>query len=446
MASSPTILVIGGGLSGLSLSLFLTRFLPQATIKIYEARPASQPSTSGTINMTPNALRVLDHIGIYQSLIPDGYNFDTISMMNHRFDTLATIPMAGAADFGYQALRIERSFIHLALLAKVKEQSQIEVIYGSKCSSVSESDSGVTVTFENGTTSTGDLLIACDGIHSTVRKSFMANPEDHDPKYMQQVSIGGFISTSEIEKYNTKNATYPMMMFGPESETGANFMIWPYTRAGDEVTFFTTISKPDEEEDWKSYAGDGLKLKELLTSVFGGDDSPWNEMVRKTVELSDPERYRFWAFYLHNLPDKFYSEKARIIIIGDAAHAMPPSGGQGGAMAFEDAESLAYALSYAYGTSKLEKLDKPQGLEIVQKWSEHRIARIKTIQELNKRMSDMRKGNSGSTSGMMFTFKVWVIWILGLLGVLGRTRRVINDYNAKQEMINLFGEDVAKLE
>ncbi|KAF3909221.1 hypothetical protein ABW20_dc0103235 [Dactylellina cionopaga] len=446
MAPAPSIAIVGSGLSGLALSLFLNRLIPDATIKIYEVRPSTHTSTSGTINLTPNALRVLDHLGIYKSLIPQGFNFDNLTLMNHQFDILVSIPIANIAEFEYQSLRLERRLLHATLLRKVEEQAKIEILYDSKCTSITESDGGVTVILSNGTTVNADLLIACDGIHSTVRKSFMKDPKDHDPKYTGQVSMGGFISTAEIDKYNVKKVPYPMMMFGPESDHGANFMIWPYNHSGDETTFFTTLSKPDEEEDWNSYAGDKDKLKAILSGIFTAEDSPWNEMVKKTVELSDPERFRFWPFYIHNVPEKFHSEKGRVIMIGDAAHAMPPSGGQGGAMAFEDAETLAYSLAHMYSTSKEETLGAPECLEVLGKWSEHRLRRIQAIQEMNKRMADMRKGSSGSTSGLMFTVKVWVIWVLGLLGVLKRARRAVNNYNGRNEMINVFGESIAKLE
>ncbi|KAK6527226.1 hypothetical protein TWF281_010415 [Arthrobotrys megalospora] len=438
--ASPKIIIIGSGLSGLSLSLSLSNLLPAASIKIYEVRPSTHPSTSGTINLTPNGLRVLDHLGVYKSLIPQGFNFDNLTMLNHQLDVLASIPIAGISEFEYQSLRIERRLVHSALLQKVQEKSQVEIIYDSKCESVEESDAAVTVRFTNGTSATGDILIACDGIHSVVRKSFVKDPKDFEPKYTGQISIGGTITKSQIQEYNVKNTPYPIMMFGPEAGTGANFMIWPYNRAGDQFTFFTTLSKPEEEENWNGFA-DKQNLKSIMQETFHAEDSPWNEMVKKTVELSDVEGYRFWPFYLHSIPEKFYSEKARMIMIGDAAHAMPPSGGQGAAMAFEDAETLAYTLAAGFASNPGESgLNTPQGLEVLSKWSDHRIARMRTIQELNKRMSDMRKGSTGSTSGVMFTVKVWVIWLLGLLGVLGRTRRAINNYDARKEAMGWLAE------
>ncbi|KAJ6256819.1 hypothetical protein Dda_8687 [Drechslerella dactyloides] len=447
--SAPTVAIVGAGLSGLALAIFITRLLPDATIKIYEVRPADQPSSAGTINMTPNALRVLDHLGVYKTLATQGYNFENLTMLNHNLDLFASVPMANVPEFGYQSLRIERRNIHAALLKEAQSKSQIEIIYDCKCTSITDSlsSSTVSITFASGTTTTADLLIACDGIHSTVRKFFVSDPAARDAHFMHSLSIGGFISAAQIAPYNPKNLPYPIMMFAPESQTGANFMLWPYSNDGSELTFFTTLPKETEEADWKAAYADKQKLKDILLTTFNAPDSPWNNLVKRTIEQSDPAMYRHWAFYKHTLPEKFYSDSGRVIVIGDAAHAMPPSGGQGGAMAFEDAETLAYTLAHTLRQSdSSEGLGPAAALANLQMWSEHRLQRLRTIQELNARMTNLRKAGSGVIGGVLFTVKMWVIWAMSWLGVLGRTRRTVNNYDAKKEAEGLFGEDITKLE
>ncbi|KAK6347295.1 hypothetical protein TWF696_007367 [Orbilia brochopaga] len=448
-SAAPTIAIIGGGLSGLALAIFVARLLPDATIKIYEVRPADQPSSWGTINMTPNALRVLDRLGVYKTIAPQGYNFDNLTMLNHNLDLFASVPIANVAEFGYQSLRIERRLIHAALLKEARSKPQIEILYDRKCTGITDSPSSstVSITFSSGETVTADLLIACDGIHSTVRKSFVSDPAAREAHFMNQLSIGGFITAAEIAEYSPKNVTYPIMMFAPESQTGANFMLWPYTHDGQNLTFFTTLPKETEEADWKAAYDDKQKLKDILMETFSAPDSPWNTLVKRTIELSDASKYRHWAFYKHTLPEKFYSDSGRVIIIGDAAHAMPPSGGQGGAMAFEDAETLAYTLAYTLRDSNgSSRLGSATALENLQKWSDHRLQRLRTIAELNARMTSLRKAGNGFVGGVLFAVKMWVIWIMSWLGVLGRTRRAVNNYDAKKEAEVLFGEAITKME
>ncbi|KAF3918287.1 hypothetical protein ABW21_db0203684 [Orbilia brochopaga] len=446
-SSAPNVAIVGAGLSGLALAIFITRLLPDAKIKIYEVRPADQPSSVGTINMTPNALRVLDHLGVYKTIATQGYNFDNLTMLNHNLDLFASVPIANVAEFGYQSLRIERRLIHSALLKAAQSKSQIEIFYDCKCNSITDSPSGVSITLSTGETTTADLLIACDGIHSTVRRSFVSDPAARDAHFMGQLSIGGFITAAEIAEYSPKNITYPIMMFAPESQTGANFMLWPYSNDGQNLTFFTTLPHPTEEADWKATYADKQKLKDILTQTFNAPDSPWNILVKRTIELSDANDYRFWAFYKHTLPEKFYSESGRVIIIGDAAHAMPPSGGQGGAMAFEDAETLAYTIAHTLREpDDSEGLGSTAALANLQKWSDHRLQRLTAIAELNARMTSLRKAGNGFIGGVLFAAKMWVIWIMSWLGVLGRTRRAVNNYDARKEAEVLFGEAVTNSE
>jgi salicylate hydroxylase len=65
MTSQPLqILILGGGIAGLTTALSLTKFSPSPppTITIFEIRP--EPATiGGAVNLTPNALRLLSHLG-----------------------------------------------------------------------------------------------------------------------------------------------------------------------------------------------------------------------------------------------------------------------------------------------------------------------------------------------------------------------------------------------
>lgn len=89
-----------------------------------------------------------------------------------------------------------------------------------------------------------------------------------------------------------------------------------------------------------------------------------------------------------------------MIVIGDAAHAMPPTGGQGAAMAFEDALTLADALS------RLADKDSPTNDEIRQ-WQTVRQQRVKEILKFTSRGGDMRKA---SVSTFAQIVKEWIMW------------------------------------
>jgi 2-polyprenyl-6-methoxyphenol hydroxylase-like FAD-dependent oxidoreductase len=126
------------------------------------------------------------------------------------------------------------------------------------------------------------------------------------------------------------------------------------------------------------------------------------------------------------LPDMehWVSKSGRVILVGDAAHAIPPSGGQGAASAFEDAETLAYVL----GGRSLPCYTLPNLRESLQQWETHRKQRISQILDYTIRAGNIRK----RSSGIMQIFKEWTIWAtFKLYGFQGGGPAWIYNYNAE---------------
>jgi 2-polyprenyl-6-methoxyphenol hydroxylase-like FAD-dependent oxidoreductase len=112
----------------------------------------------------------------------------------------------------------------------------------------------------------------------------------------------------------------------------------------------------------------------------------------------------------------------KVVLIGDAAHAIPPSGGVGGAMAFEDAESLACALS------KSEK-DK----SALQTWENLRKERVKQVVDFTNMVAKLRQASQYS---LVQAIKESFIW--GLLKVRGpEGYRWLYGYDAEIAMSKL---------
>src|SRR3954468_3923575 len=73
MSKPMDIIILGGGIAGLTTALSLTKFAsPPPNITLYEIRP--EPATiGGAVNLTPNALRLLSHLGALQEMQSAGY-------------------------------------------------------------------------------------------------------------------------------------------------------------------------------------------------------------------------------------------------------------------------------------------------------------------------------------------------------------------------------------
>ena len=98
--------------------------------------------------------------------------------------------------------------------------------------------------------------------------------------------------------------------------------------------------------------------------------------------------------------DSWFSPGGRIIVIGDAAHAISPQGGQGAAMAFEDAETLAYTISqpdFAIDT-----------LRFLRTWQNHRKSRMDTVKAFTSRNAALRHP---ARSWFKQTFKEYILWM-----------------------------------
>ncbi|KAK6429214.1 hypothetical protein LTR95_014637, partial [Oleoguttula sp. CCFEE 5521] len=172
------ILILGGGIAGLTTALALTKFAPKdqiPRIKIFEVRPV--PATiGGAVNLTPNALRLLDHLGALPIIRERdyGHTIDFLEVFDIYSTRLATSDFSGPEGKGvgnppYKALRITRGDALKGVLSTLEQHENITLTCGKKTIDINETADKVTLTFEDGETVSGDLLMGCDGIHSVTR-------------------------------------------------------------------------------------------------------------------------------------------------------------------------------------------------------------------------------------------------------------------------------------
>src|SRR5436189_1294657 len=146
--------IIGAGLSGLTLALALHRQGINSTI--YELRPPTTKA-GGALMLSPNALRILDSLGLYKRLSSQGYNFESISFKNHEEVTTDLYYLGDEKLYEYKALRVYRQIL-LTELRNMVNNCKIPVVYGQKFSHViSDSKDGVVFGFTDGSTGSADL-------------------------------------------------------------------------------------------------------------------------------------------------------------------------------------------------------------------------------------------------------------------------------------------------
>ncbi|KAH0562724.1 hypothetical protein GP486_002617 [Trichoglossum hirsutum] len=354
--------IIGSGLSGLSLALALHQQKIGCTI--YETR-AAPLDIGGAVMLSPNALKVLDALGAYERVRDKGYNFETLEYKDGMGNLLETYEFGGEEKYGFKGLRIYRHVLIDELLAMLKERD-IHVQFGKKFSEVlSETEEGVTWSFIDGTTQSASLLVGADGIHSAVRRYLYP---DLQPTFTGMAGITAAVPTAQLKLPTSYHIPVTI-----QTEHGA-FVIAPQKIDGSEVL----IGKQRHVEDldragWDRVFADKPDLVEFLQR----DAEKFPDIVQNAVSHIPHDQINVWPFYVVPKLDRWASSKRHVIILGDAAHAVPPSAGQGINQAFEDIHTFALLLGQADNVDMREALGS---------WQSYRQERVEKIMALNKQI------------------------------------------------------------
>jgi 2-polyprenyl-6-methoxyphenol hydroxylase-like FAD-dependent oxidoreductase len=302
------ITIIGAGLCGLALSLFLKKEGIKSTI--YELRP-NDVTSAGAIMLSPNALRSLDSIGVYDRIKNKGYHFRDLTFRNNDHKFLDAYEMGNKDKYGYDALRVYRQDI-LDELKSMVEEVGIKVVYEKRYSHiVSEGDDGVVFAFTDGEQKKTDLLIGADGIHSRVREHIKSNVK---PIFNNVMAINCAIPTAGV-KFPFEPYQTPVSIHGQ----GGAFVLAAQNSEGSQLLGGIQYRTHDRSRsEWDALWED----KQQLLAMMKQDYDKWNPMVQSALDAIPPETIGIWAF--HSVPhlDKWSSEKGRVVILGDAAHAI----------------------------------------------------------------------------------------------------------------------------
>ena len=122
--------------------------------------------------------------------------------------------------------------------------------------------------------------------------------------------------------------------------------------------------------------------KEQLIGMMRSNYDTWNPMVQSAMDSVPLHTLSIWPFYTVPKLPTWRSLMGRVVIVGDAAHAIPPAAGQGVNQAFEDSHSLSLLLK----ATRNGKIDWSKGLDWWQDYRQGRVARVTDLtNEMNKR-------------------------------------------------------------
>ena len=324
--------------------------------------------------MTPNALRILDLLGVYDSIRSEGYQFDKIVVKTESHVKITEYFLGNENLFGYDALRINRQIL-LAALRKLAQERGISIKYGRKFSKVIAEDvKGVTFEFEDGSTESATCLIGADGIHSKVRRCIHPTA---NPVYTGIMALISAVDRSTLRFPSSEDADNYLPCF-IAGKHGA-FIVLPQSPDGNTIAVLSHSQFPETDKaGWDALRASPDKMMKMQIH----NKEEWPDFVQSVMENIQPDSIAPWPYSFMPHLDTWTSPNKRVILLGDAAHAIPPASGQGAAQAFEDAYSLSLLLSNLGPQVKFEAA--------VEWWQRYRMERTKNILELTQVLNDKR--------------------------------------------------------
>ena len=184
-STSSAVLIIGGGIAGCALALFLSRL--NISARVFEAYPETV-EVGGGLQVAPNGGNVLRALGLHTALAESGAVCRTFRLCNHHGQTLMEIPLKGRERYGVDAITCSRHALRTVLLNALTTEG-VRVEYHKRLTSLHQTEAAVTASFEDGTVAVGQVLVGADGIHSITRTLLF--PTTPSPVYM------GFMSGTE---------------------------------------------------------------------------------------------------------------------------------------------------------------------------------------------------------------------------------------------------------
>lgn len=327
--------IVGAGIGGLTLALELHE--AGIPVHVYEALPEIGAVGVG-INVLPHASQILCRLGLEQELSAVAVTTKESVWFNRFGQLIHREPAGRYAGYGYPQFSIHRGDLQGVLQEAVRDRLGADAItLDHSCTGVDQDEDGVRVTFRSTSTAQplptecADVVVACDGIHSVIRKQF--HPDEGEPVY------------SGVNMWRGVSRHQPFLSGASMVRAGwldkGKLVAYPIRDDIDEqgnqlVNWVVEIETPRHlARDWNR--------RGCLDDFIGAVEDWHFEWLDVPALLRSSETILEYPMVDQDPLDSWGA--GRVTLLGDAAHPMLPRGSNGAGQAILDASALRDALA-----------------------------------------------------------------------------------------------------
>eukprot|EP00531_Pseudo-nitzschia_arenysensis_P010556 CAMPEP_0116129446 /NCGR_PEP_ID=MMETSP0329-20121206/7928_1 /TAXON_ID=697910 /ORGANISM="Pseudo-nitzschia arenysensis, Strain B593" /LENGTH=418 /DNA_ID=CAMNT_0003623713 /DNA_START=66 /DNA_END=1322 /DNA_ORIENTATION=+ len=382
-------LVVGGGLGGLAAAAALQNVAKIDSVTVVESRndSLSNESAGAAIQLTPNAFKALEVIGgeaLIEKIYEEGSELEENLILLPGGAPPMSMPNTAKAETNYPIVLVRWGVLR-KLLGEMLPKDSILYSTGSDIVGYALDDSGDSVlpVDKDGNKvdigSSPKLIVGADGLNSVFRDRIQTGTiiPEKDSESPSPLKDNGRVNIKAVVPMELKELGET---FSNEAATFGQFDPQLAAFAGPAGTGYTywAIAVADDPESGDKFVADHSDDKETAKKLLlekleaNSSDAVNRDWIISLVEKTDPSAILIDRSQEATVEEgnSFVSKDGKVVLVGDAAHAMNPSYGQSASFAFEDAATLGLLL----------KEDDCKFDEALKEYSNQRVGRCMEIQ------------------------------------------------------------------